>query len=104
MLIDIGTEPGVTDGDMLGRRATDLRRAVRLADFIGRVGDRVFAVVLERIGSDADFEVLRQRLLEAAGPRARLGYALYPDQAQESASLQRLAEAVLKSGTGSAVA
>ncbi len=103
VLIDLGAGPQ-SEGDSRRQTVAALRRAVRLADFFGCVGDGVFAVVLEKIGSDTDFDAALHRLLDAAGPRARLGYALYPDQAHQPASLQRLARQALENGIGTTVA
>ncbi len=98
---------GHAAGDhLLQEVAHRLRASVSAADTVARVGGDEFLIVLARLGSVGDADVVAQRVLEVIGRPvawqsrnlqvgASIGIALYPDHASEAGMLRPLADAAM---------
>ncbi len=94
----------------MGLRLQDLLRST---DFVARWGGDEFAMIVENIASDADLdsvasklvETIRQPMLvhgEQVAVGVSIGAAVYPDQSEDGAELERLADEAMYSAKHSA--
>ncbi|MHA1536417.1 MAG: putative bifunctional diguanylate cyclase/phosphodiesterase [Alphaproteobacteria bacterium] len=77
-----------------------LALAVRRTDTVARFADATFAVIQTDLDSADAATFLAQKLLDEIGMPARVGIALYPDDASTKAELIALAEAALETAAG----
>jgi diguanylate cyclase (GGDEF)-like protein len=103
---EINDSFGHQTGDQILREvAANLRATVRSSDTLARLGGDEFMIIVSDLGNDCAYSI--SRLIEAIGGAfekpiliagqstlvtASLGYAIYPDEAPDAASLLNLAD------------
>jgi len=103
----VNDTPGHHAGDMLLREVSNrLKHSIRETDMVSRLGGDEFVVVMSAIHQAEDAARVAQKILDALGREfeieghavnigTSIGISVYPDDAEDSDTLKRYADAAM---------